>query len=297
MLSEAFASATKYTRPLIMLKRLHGGEVVAGMGTFFLVNPEGWAITAAHVLKDYLQANVDRVEIEVYKQACARIDQDSSLTEGKKRHQRNQLHQKSDWVTNLSPWFGANGVDIEGQIHFDQMADLACFRLKNTEALNVTGFPVFAGPAKTLMQGMTMCRLGFPFSEISATFDTNTQKFDVPPIAAIPMFPNEGILTRTQIMRDEVANRDVLFIETSNPGLRGQSGGPIFDRFGIVWAVQSSTSSLPLGFAPIAMQGSKKVIEHQFIHVGRGAHVQHIVELMRQRNVAFQVADSIPCGV
>lgn len=39
-----------------------------------------------------------------------------------------------------------------------------------------------------------------------------------------------------------------MFIETSTPRLRGQSGGPIFDVNGAIWAIQSQTHHLKLGF-------------------------------------------------
>jgi hypothetical protein len=42
------------------------------------------------------------------------------------------------------------------------------------------------------------------------------------------------------------ANRKVKFIETSTPGLRGQSGGPLFDAKGEIWGIQSRTNFLEL---------------------------------------------------
>ena len=68
------------------------------------------------------------------------------------------------------------------------------------------------------------------------------------PAGTFPMvfFPNEGILTRILCGEDGQPR----FIETSNPGLMGQSGGPIFETRGTLWGVQSHTSHLPLGFSP-----------------------------------------------
>ena len=36
---------------------------------------------------------------------------------------------------------------------------------------------------------------------------------------------------------------------------------------------QSRTMHLPLGFAPVIKEGGKEIKEHQFLHVGIGAHV------------------------
>ena len=85
-------------------------------------------------------------------------------------------------------------------------------------------------------------------------------------------------------------SRQAKFIETSTPGLRGQSGGPIFDRHGHVWAMQSKTQSLPLGFAPEVIEGTRKTVEHQFMHVGWGAHVEGIINLFQQHGVAFAMS-------
>jgi hypothetical protein len=81
------------------------------------------------------------------------------------------------------------------------------------------------------------------------------------------------------------------YLETSSPGLRGQSGGPIFDRHGRIWALQSSTQHLPLGFEPTVKQGNKEIKEHQFMHVGWGPHVEEIVKLFREHNVSFELSD------
>ena len=65
------------------------------------------------------------------------------------------------------------------------------------------------------------------------------------------------------------------------------SGGPIFDRDGNVWALQSSTESLPLGFTPVVKQGSREIVEHQFMHVGKGSHVKEILRMFKEHGVQF----------
>jgi S1-C subfamily serine protease len=77
------------------------------------------------------------------------------------------------------------------------------------------------------------------------------------------------------------------FIETSTPGLRGQSGGPLFDVKGEIWGIQSRTVHLELGFSPKKKDGPREIVEHQFMNVGLAAHVSHLVELFRQHGVQF----------
>ena len=84
-----------------------------------------------------------------------------------------------------------------------------------------------------MLPGTSLCRLGFPFHQINATFDPVTRKFALAPdVLPIPRFPNDGIHTRVPVVISPDGQRQVKFIETSSPGLKGQSGGPIFDQSG-----------------------------------------------------------------
>jgi hypothetical protein len=71
--------------------------------------------------------------------------------------------------------------------------------------------------------------------------------------------------------------RQVAFVETSSPGLKGQSGGPIFDVNATLWALQSRTVPFPLDIAPAVKENGKEFKEYQFIQVGLGAHASHII--------------------
>jgi hypothetical protein len=115
----------------------------------------------------------------------------------------------------------------------------------------------------------------------------SARQHDLPALAT---FPNDGILTRNVNMVDPNTKRQIHFLETSSAGLRGQSGGPIFDVNGHVWALQSRTTHLPLGFAPKVKANGKEITEHQFMHVGWGVHVPHIRELLENFKVPFQSA-------
>ena len=70
-------------------------------------------------------------------------------------------------------------------------------------------------------------------------------------------------------------------IETSNPGIKGQSGGPIYDQKGTVWAIQTATSSYELDFA---------TKEKQYYHVGIGVHAATIIDFLKHENITFQTS-------
>ena len=148
-------------------------------------------------------------------------------------------------------------------------------------------FPEFKNPSIDFDVGENLCKLGFPFHTIKPIYDETENIFHLPDGALpIPLFPIEGIFTRTIVMRDGSCSAE--FVETSSPGLRGQSGGPTFDAKGRVWAMQSRTKHHPLGFSPAAPDQKNR--EHQFLNVGWGTHSNTIVEFLKTANVQFRMS-------
>ena len=138
-------------------------------------------------------------------------------------------------------------------------ADIAIGQLVGFDPAQVGEYPVFKNPNTELRSGTSLCRLGFPFHQIKAAFDEATGSFTPDPATfPVPFFPNDGILTRFIMKNSSDRSRQAQFIETSTAGLRGQSGGPIFDKDARVCAIQSQTTSLPLGFAPTVNKARRK---------------------------------------
>ena len=115
-------------------------------------------------------------------------------------------------------------------------------------------------PAKNFSPGASLCKLGFPFIEIKPTFDEATSNFSIPPeMRNLPFFPIEGIYTHDLNVADPTGASPfpLTFLETSSPGLRGQSGGPTFDVMGSIWAIQSQTQCLPLALVPKSKRAAR----------------------------------------
>ncbi len=81
-------------------------------------------------------------------------------------------------------------------------------------------------------------------------------------------------------------------METSTPGLKGQSGGPIFDKDGNIWAVQSATNSLPLDFSPKVKHNGREVTENQFLNVGIGTHVETVCKTLDHLSISYEKSDN-----
>jgi len=125
-------------------------------------------------------------------------------------------------------------------------------------------------------------------STLSPPRDEGSGQFQFAPGSLpIPRFPLDGILTRHVQLVDPNVKTTARFIELSTPGLRGQSGGPVFDVNGTVWGVQSQTRSLELGFRPSAETKGKKIEENQFLNVGWAAYVSDILKLLDDIGVSY----------
>jgi hypothetical protein len=91
-------------------------------------------------------------------------------------------------------------------------------------------------------------------------------------------------------MADAAGNQVAKFIETSTPGLRGQSGGPLFDVDGKVWGIQSRTNHYDLGFAPTVKEGGRSLMEHQFLNTSWSADIDEIVQIAVANGVSLSIA-------
>ena len=264
MFARAVQLTQGFTRPLIVSTRLADGTVTSGCAAFVVVNDDGWIVTAGHVMS----------ELVAYQQQ-------SAVPSGAADSAR---------ITNVSYWWGKDGVTV-AELTVDGLADLAVGRLEPFDGREVRTYPTFGNSARPLLPGTALCRLGFPFHAIGATFVDATGQFQLAEgTLPLPLFPLDGIHTRLYNVVDPASHRQASFIEVSTPGLRGQSGGPIFDPEGVVWGIQSRTVHLPLGFNPKVTVGDREIEEHQFLNVGLAAHVDEVVRLLGSRGATVRLS-------
>lgn len=284
MFRRAYEVASEFTVPVVVSQRFHDGSVTCLVGTAVVLNDSGWLLTAAHMLWPLQQYVADRPEIQVYDQEARRIEAGPGSESGK-RKRLGQLAAGRALIRNCSYWFGVDGWSIESWESLPE-ADLATGKLDGFTPEQAAGYPTFQ--LDGMAPGASVCRLGFPFHTVEATYHEADDRFELAAnTVPIPRFPNEGILTRFH--HDDSATRvpfDVTFVETSSPGLRGQSGGPIFDVDGHVWGIQVRTHHIPLGFDPEVEVGGRKVVEHQFMNVGVGTSSETVVAFLEHIGVS-----------
>lgn len=292
MFSKAYKLARTFTHPVIISTRSFDKTVKCECGAFIVLNDESWIITVAHLWKSYFAFQQHTKEITAHKNQLRAIQSNSKLSPKEKRKRIARLKTNPKWVTNHSFWWGRDDVQLK-DIKLLPEEDLVIGRLEPFDPKMISTYPVLKDPKSNLNPGTSLCRLGYPFHEIKATFNESTHMFKLAPgTLPLPFFPIEGIYTRN-IIGPKSKNRkyQIKFLETSSPGLRGQSGGPIFDVKGTVWAVQSRTAHFPLGFNPKVQQKQKKVEEHQFLNVGWGIHPELIIAFLRDNHVKFNLSD------
>ncbi len=293
MFVKAIEEVSHYTRPIHSIMRSYGSnKVFPGASTLFFVNEEGDAITCRHVAELLLKAEHINQQYLLFTQARFRLKNDE-------QHQAHlaEIEAQFNYAKESMAQMKNNFVNCFDRItSFDcklhPVVDLAIIRFKGFQKKFYSGYARFFDSSTSIKQGKSLCRLGYPFPEFS-NFQYNYQTDDIEWMregnANSPSFPIDGIVTRLIAQNGKVTG-----VEMSTPGLRGQSGGPLFDTDGVVYGMQSSTRHLHLGFdlenfeVHLGSQ-TKRITNTPFLHVGQCVHVDVIKEFLTEQGVGFSV--------
>lgn len=280
MFSEACQRVSAFTRPLIISTRHQDGRVSAECASFIVLNDEGWIITAGHVFDSFVRFQTDQNKIREVEELNARRSGDRNGPE-------NQIKLDPNFITNHSFWWGWDGV-ILNNVYVNRQVDFAVGKLEPFDPSWVSEYPVLADPDHSL-PGTSLCRSGYSFLEISSTFDEGMKAFRIPKIDhKSAMFPNDGILTRVvNSGRSSDGEYDMRYVETSTPGLKGQSGGPLFDVRGRIHGMQVRTAHFPLGFHPTVEYEGQRIVENQFLNVGVAVGSSTLRQILDSRGVRY----------
>ena len=293
MFEEAYKKAAQFTKPIITSFRLASGECKSSIATLTVVNNEGWVLTAFHVIQGFQKLKSSYDEYQRLLAVRTQIEADASMKSGEKQRQLRLNKIPDDAVTNYATFWGWTGVTMRPEIIAIPTVDLALVKLENFNPALVGHYPEFRNPALGVNPGKSLCKLGYPFSSITPIFKEDVQGFELPTGSfPIPLFPIDGIMTReVSIQAPQPDDYPFKFIETSTPGLRGQSGGPTFDINGTVWAIQVQTSHFPLNFGNAEEKGkAAEYLRYQMFNVGWGTHAATIVGFLRENNISFAIS-------
>lgn len=291
MFQAAIEKVAAFTRPIHTILRTYGGkQIIPGAATLFFVNEEGYAVTCKHVIQLLAASDKLTKNYNAFKKEREQLPRD-----GKYRKNLKGLELKYKLNPETEIQIKNTFVDCVDSMsgftwHLHPKYDLAILKFNDFKTLHYRDFAIFKKDTSQIKQGEFLCRLGFPFPEFNNfRFDESTDEiaWTQTGIKTSPRFPLEGMVTRF------LAEDNKIFgIEMSTPGLKGQSGGPLFNQEGIVYGIQFSTKHLHLGFDIIEKEvllnnRIKNVSDHAFIHLGQCIHADIIKEFLKLHQVKF----------
>lgn len=299
MFAKAIKLATEYTRPVIISARFSDNSVKSAVGSFVILNEEGWIITAGHLFRAYTEYMKYMNESVEYKKNIQYIKNDKTLLHQQKKRKINNL--KKNFYNQVKVidygflWGDPCLWDDEYMIDVDSIVvnndiDLAIAKIIDFKAGQINNYPKIIDPSKADI-GTFLCKFGYPFNEAKSTWDKKNGRFQLDPDPyPFRPYPLEGMYTGDV---DKGMSADTkyqkLFLETSSPGIMGHSGAPTFDTDGIIWAIHTNTEPLQLGFAIKHEQGNILTSEHQLINVGLGVHPEVIIQFLNDNKITFYI--------
>lgn len=298
MFADAIEKTSKFTRSIHFIsRRFDSTEIIPGTATLFFVNDEGVAITCKHVSKILTGFQKVNDRYKQYKSELASIPNDED-----RDAQADALTIKHGYTPSETAQMEVLFYDCiktsDDSISFTSINhsefDLAIIKIKNATSNLYSGHAVFAKDSNNLKVGTFLCRIGYPFPQFSNyRYDATNDSIEWTQMGRVntPLFPIEGMFTR-----EVTSGGNTFAYEISTPGLRGQSGGPLFDRAGVVYGMQSETAFLHLGFdkynTKVRIDGEMKEVEdHPFMHVGRCICVDVIKKFLDDNNIKYYVDD------
>lgn len=220
------------------------------------VSRDGWFVTAGHILRQ-----------------IHTLDQAVKANAAKRKL-------RGDDVTHYVYTIGQRSSN-EISMHVNGAIDLGIGRLANVTPPERHVFPRFR--VRDVEQGELLCRFGCPFTEDLQPTWTADGGFEFANVFPVPTFVNEALVSR--FVNIPMDNENVgKWIETSSPGLRGQSGGPLADADGLICGIQVNTAHYPLGF-----QGKGS---NQVLHVGRAVHSQTVRQELDGHGIEYSVEET-----
>ena len=283
MYKKSIKENSKYLVPFIEGIKYYGrDELDNGIGTMIVLNDHGDVLTCKHIAERFIMnEELGRKYYELSNKLKHANDKERKLIE-------EEYNLKDDTIvlSSINLPFKIE-KDFNVNIIFHKYLDLAVIRFSGLST-KFDNYPTFSESLPE--QGQSVCKLGFAFPEYSIyeySKESDSIVLKDERIEHYPLFPMDGIVTR--LVMDE--NGNLSMFETSTPGLRGQSGGPVFSPEGLVYGIQSMTSHLDLNFDvdQVVKRGfeEKRVNFTPFINLGLCISSKEVVKFLKENKIDF----------
>lgn len=294
MFVKAIEEVGQFTRAIHIITRDYNEKIASpGAATLFFVNESGCAVTCKHVMEligNHVNINSHFENFTKERETIGKNKFNKRIKELEAKY-----NFKTGTIVQLNELFA--GCTTETNIKYRWINhpkyDLSILIIENFKNSAYQSHAVFINDNSVLKQGKYLCRLGYPFPEFTNfQYNETTDSIEWTTTGQVetPRFPIEGMLTRQLVDAGKIVG-----IELSTPGLKGQSGGPLFNEQGLICGMQSSTNHLHLGFDMKNFEyktGGKtiKVTNQPFLHVGHCIHADIIKEFLTANNIKFYEA-------
>jgi hypothetical protein len=177
MFRGALEKVGRYTFPVVISRRTVAGACSAAIGTFIIINKDGWIVTAGHILAQWHKL-LTAVETVGKTQADrAAIENDASLSKKEKAVKLSPLVIGKDDSDRCSAWWGADKVQLRDFSYvpiavpdLGEAVDIGVARLEpfDPSVYKISEYPVFKNPDKNFEPGVSLCKLGYPLNQVHA---------------------------------------------------------------------------------------------------------------------------------
>lgn len=285
MFVKAIKDSISFTKQLRTIHRTYGSkDVHKTASTLMVINQDGWLLTAKHVAQNFNLANILNKRYQDFQHA----KKDSVLSQAEIE---NQFKYKPGVPIQLkNQFYGVfKGTPSGIKVIFHKTLDLALVKIEGDVDMLTNEYPLFS--ENEVEVGMMLCKLGYPFSEYTCVAYDAIQDdivFTQTGKQSSPYFPLDGMVTR------KIGNGEkVIGFEMSTPGIKGQSGGPVFDEQGVIYGMQSGTKSHDLD---LRMKKSIQTIDgpvdhttYAFMNVGVVISSREIIAFLEENSVKHRV--------
>ena len=145
MFADAYEKASAFTHPVIVSVHHFDGTLHCSLAAFVVLNADGWALTAAHVLAAGPAFEQHREEIAEHARRVDAVSRDSRLSAKQKRQKSRRIKSNPKWITDYSFWWGWDGLRSREVIAFP----------KSQQAVDLT----FGAPSPISEQQLTELHL------------------------------------------------------------------------------------------------------------------------------------------
>lgn len=283
MFENAIKKSLDFIGHLKTVSRIYpGNDLIIGGATFIIINDEGWVITCKHVASQIgKMKSINSLHQQIQKEIRENPTTPEQDIYSKHGVTQGKVVEIVMQITNMKSVTSYTIID-----HPTEDISLIKFNLRTP--LSKRNYPVFSQTDS--IQGKFLCRIGFPFNEFSNFVfnqDEKMIKWTQNGVVNSRYFPLEGMHVRNIPDVDGGLTR----FEISNPNIKGQSGGPVFDQYCTVYGMCTEIKSLDLQvphlmYNPLTNTFSSH-LPHQNLPIGVCIHSRVMIDFMKANSVNY----------